>query len=439
MEQSSLAAMFERATATRPPTPHLVANSLRAGKRLRRRRRIEAGVAAAAVVGVISAGVPAALGARGHPAPPAQRPVRPETLYSASFAGEVTPIRVATGVAGRTIRIPQVSADPYPMAVTPNGRAIYTTSGQGTLTPIYTATDTAGRPIRVSSHILGNVVIAPNGRTAYVVQTDAGVIPVNLVTRKPGKLIKISQADEIAITPDGRTLYVVREGVNDIVPVRTSTNATLKPIHLPVPASASSTISIARNGRTAYVFSAAGEIFSGAWVTPISIATNSTRRPIELSGYALHFLLAPDGTAAYVFEQTRPTPTTVANEIAPVDLTSGTVGKLIRLPGRQGPFAMALLLTPNGKTLYVTGGDSGKTVTPIDTATGKLSRPIRLAYTAYTVIAPVISPDGSTVYIVGPASARANRWDVMPIRTATNTAGRPIRVAEEPVAMVITR
>jgi WD40 repeat protein len=439
MEHSPLAAMFERAVATRPPTPQLVANSLRAGKRLRTRRRIEAGVAAAAAVGVISAVVPAALGARSHPVPAAQRPARPETLYSASFAGKVTPIRVATGVAGRTIQIPQVGRDDYPLAVTPNGRAIYATSGKGTLTPIYTATDTAGRPIRVSSGILGDVVITPNGRTAYVVQTGTGVIPVNLVTRKPGKLIKISQADEMAITPDGRTLYVVRQGADDVVPVRTASDATLKPIHLAVPADVYSTISIARNGRTAYVFATSGPFSSVGWVAPISIATNSARKPIKVSGYVGQIVLAPDGTAAYAFEQTRPTPTTVASDIAPIDLTTGTVGKLIRLASNQDPPTTALLLTPNGKTLYVTGGDAGKTVTPIDTATGELLRPIRLAYTACTVITPVISPDGSTIYISGVASARSNRWVVMPIRTATNTAGRPIPVSQEPVVMVITR
>jgi DNA-binding beta-propeller fold protein YncE len=437
MEQSSLAAMFERAVATRPPTPQLVANSLRAGKRLRTRRRIEAGVAAAAVVGLISAVVPAALGARSHPTPAAQRPARPETLYAASFAGKVTPIRVATGVAGRTIQIPPVGRDDYPMAVTPNGRAIYVTSGKGTLTPIYTATDTAGRPIRLSAHILGNVVMAPNGRMAYVVQTGAGVIPVNLVTRKPGKLIGISQADEIAITPDGRTLYVTEEGVNDVVPIRTASNTTLKPIHLAGPTGVFSSISITRNGRTAYAFSVSGGLAS--WVTPISIGTNSARKPIKVSGYVSQMVLAPDGTAAYAFEQTRPTPTTVVSEIAPIDLTTGTVGKLIRLTSNQDPFATALLLTPDSKTLYVTGGDAGKTVTPVNTATGELRRPIRLAYTACTVIPPVISPDGSAIYIAGTASPRSNRWYVMPVRTATSTAGRPIPVPQEPVVMLITR
>ena len=89
--------------------------------------------------------------------------------------------------------------------------------------------------------------MAPNGRMAYVVQTGAGVIPVNLVTRKPGKLIGISQADEIAITPDGRTLYVTEEGVNDVVPIRTASNTTLKPIHLAGPTGVFSSISITRN------------------------------------------------------------------------------------------------------------------------------------------------------------------------------------------------
>jgi hypothetical protein len=77
-------------------------------------------------------------------------------------------------------------------------------------------------------------------------------------------------------------------------------------------------------------------------------------------------------------------------------------------------------------------------VTPIATATGKLLRPIRLSYTpGGPGASPVISPDGATLYVVG-ANPDNKRWYVIPIQTATNTAGRPIRVAQEPVAMVIT-
>jgi CubicO group peptidase (beta-lactamase class C family) len=80
MDETSLRAMFERAVAERPPTPRLVPDSVRAGTRLRKRRRIEAVAWSNSAVALVAAVVQAAAGAFGRadqpPAAPARIPAR---------------------------------------------------------------------------------------------------------------------------------------------------------------------------------------------------------------------------------------------------------------------------------------------------------------------------------------------------------------------------
>ena len=59
---------------------------------------------------------------------------------------------------------------------------------------------------------------------------------IRIATNTALKAIKIGAPvtagwpDQIAITPDGKTVYVLSTGDNTVVPIRTATNTTLKPI-----------------------------------------------------------------------------------------------------------------------------------------------------------------------------------------------------------------
>src|SRR5262245_32320285 len=67
-----------------------------------------------------------------------------------------------------------------------------------------------------------------------------------------------------------------------------------------------------------------------------------------------------------------------------------------------GASATAIAITPNGRTAYVV--TVGDTVTPVNLATRKPGRPIKVGDSA-SVIA--ISPDGRTAYLPNPASQAA--------------------------------
>ena len=84
-----------------------------------------------------------------------------------------------------------------------------------------------------------------------------------------------------------------------------------------------------------------------------------------------------------------------------------------------------MAVTPNGRTLYVlnSGGD---TVTPIRVATNTGGAPIPVAHQPFTL---AVTPDGKTLYVTGGVNL------LIPIRTSTNHPGTPVVVGVSPSAI----
>lgn len=135
-------------------------------------------------------------------------------------------------------------------------------------------------------------------------------------------------------------------------------------------------------------------------VTPIRAATNTARPAINVGGDPpLAIAITPNGKTAYVSSDTM---------VTPVNTATGAVGKAISVGGGS---TQVIAITPNGKTVYALGVGSG-TVTPISTRTNTAGPPIDV----YNASDLAITPDGRTVYVV-------DSRGVIPIRTATNKAG----------------
>ena len=431
MDETSLIALFERAVASRPPTPHLVAESVRLGRRLRLRRRLAAAAASAVVVGLIAAVAPIAFGARSRPTPAARRHTAvPETVYSASSNGLVTPIRVAGNVARPGIQIARMVDLGTPLAVAPGGKVLYAASAFGEITPINLSTDTAGRPMRVASHELGTILITPDGRTAYVTEAGAGVIPVNLARGRPGRLIRTAES-QIVITPDGKTIYAFDNYSSYVLPIRTATNTPLKPIPIGGRREGTMDIAVSPDGAKVYALSGSPSKYGGQ-ITPISTATNTAQQPISVSGSVMDIAISPTGRIAYVTDYTRQH----RYVLLPVDLASRKVLRPIRLPSQFWDFT-SLVFAPDGSTAYIAigspGTHRGTEVVRIRTATDTALAPVHLPVSRPSLIA--VSPDGSTVYVSGELVSDWLKYAVFPIRTGANNAGRPVAVPENPVAL----
>jgi YVTN family beta-propeller protein len=175
--------------------------------------------------------------------------------------------------------------------------------------------------------------------------------------------------------------------------------------------------------------------------TPIDTATNTIIRKITIPLPPLDVVITPDGTTAYVSTD-GPGLGGSKGYVYPVSTATGTLGKRIKV----GVFSAVMALTPNGKTLYVLN-ERSNTVTPISTATNTAGRPIKVGQDP---VAIVFTHGGKTAYVldsppnaVSPrAGARSCSFNcpgnVIPINTATNTAGKPITVGPTPGAIVIT-
>jgi YVTN family beta-propeller protein len=123
--------------------------------------------------------------------------------------------------------------------------------------------------------------------------------------------------------------------------------------------------------------------------------------------------------------------------VTPVNTATGTPGKSIYVGASgigpenlrvtpNGP-GVQIVITPDGKTAYVTTGPS---VTPVSTATNTPGTPIHVRGGLTWGI--VITPDGKTAYV-----ANFNSNTVTPIDIATNQPGKPIKVGKQPTALAL--
>ena len=315
----------------------------RAARAQRRRLAGLAGVAAAAAV--IAVAIPAGVGVLGHPAGPAAHR-RPATLYiygsdvgsGANRANVVIPVNTATGTPGKPIHVGVGGTWPGGMIViTPNGKTAYVTTASGTIIPVNTATATPGKPIHIRGRNLGN------------------------------------RPDFIAITPDGKTAYVSHPGLRTVTPVNTATGTPGKPINIhglfPL---WDGQIVFMPGGKTGYVTTWSGT------VTPINTATNAPGKPIHVGYFCCgNMAITPDGKTAYVTSQNgcRVTDHRCTYTVTPISTATGRPGKPIHVGSGPDTFTPEIVITPDGKTAYVTTGSG---VTPISTATGTPGKPIHV-------------------------------------------------------------
>jgi len=71
MDETSLRGLLDSALVGRPPMGPVVHNALRAGLKLRRRRRIQGAAGGAAAIAIIAVTIPATIGILGHTPGPA--------------------------------------------------------------------------------------------------------------------------------------------------------------------------------------------------------------------------------------------------------------------------------------------------------------------------------------------------------------------------------
>jgi DNA-binding beta-propeller fold protein YncE len=233
----------------------------------------------------------------------------------------------------------------------------------------------------------------------------ATIIPISTATNTAGKLIRVPGLSGAAITPNGKTIYAADgEG---LVPISTATGKAGNLIR----AGGAGQIVIDPNGKTAYGFSS----WPSDKIIPIDLTNNTAGQPIKLASPVEVVAFAPDGRTAYAFAPASRRSSTVT----PINTATNTPGRPIQV----GPGALEMAFAPDGRTAYVAGMNI---VTPINTATGRPGRPIHVHCCA---ISMAITPNGKTIYV---GTSDTAYCAVVPISTATRTAGTPIWLGGRP-------
>jgi hypothetical protein len=440
MDEVYLRALLEHATSEEPSMGQLVGDSLRAGKKLAKRRRIEAAIAAGVGIALVAIAVPAALGAlaparhttgpathRHGPPPPAPVKTARGTAYVwGQDQRTITAVSLRTDKVLKSFKIPGYIST---IAAAPNGKVLYLFSFQGAHnyeTPISTATNKIGRRVTLSVGlgVASPVEFAPNGRIAYAISQYAlqdhrlgmALFSINLATGAEHKLLATGSGP-FEISPNGRTAYV--QNVGQVIDrVDLVTGRQLKPITLASRLGASDDAAFSPDSRSAYITSAASNI----WVTPVDVATGAQRTPIALprpsSIIAWDIAVNPKGTTAYVYGSTL---------VTPVDLARGTVLKSVRVPVGANSWA-DFEIAPGGSVGYSLVSENS--VFAINTVSNKAIGQISLprGYVNTRSLA-AFAANGSVLYIpagYGPSQAGA----IVPINTATQQVGKPIKVPD---------
>ena len=164
---------------------------------------------------------------------------------------------------------------------------------------------------------------------------------------------------------------------------------------------------------TTWVLSGEGNLYA------IPNSTKLRSKKILLPGGRQFMVITPNGKTIYVSGDE-------PNAVIPVSAATHKVGKPIEF-GREVP--MEMLITPNGKTVYVLP-DGGGEIIPISTATNTLEKPIRAGQGIGGPYQMAITPNGKTLYAVSSKLPFSGTSYVIPIATATNKPGRPIKIRD---------
>jgi len=279
------------------------------------------------------------------------------TLYvadeNASAAnGLVWPLSVATGSQGRPIG---VSGPPFVLAFTPDGRLLFASDGD-VVTPIDVRTGAARRGIRTGiAPGPGSppLLVSLDGRTLYIAE-ESRIRRYDIAAHRFGADIRADWPGAMLLSGDGKTLWFASAD-DKVVAVDLATGAVTARIRLK---SGPVALVMAPDGRTLYVaVPGAGDRRNPAEIIPIDIATDATGPGIHVSDPEA-MAIAPDGRTLYVLatpQGTNGDGPTARGWVTPITLATRSAGPPIGV----GYAPTSIVITPNGKTLYVANQDSG--------------------------------------------------------------------------------
>jgi DNA-binding beta-propeller fold protein YncE len=335
--------------------------------------------------------------------------------YVLTARSQLVPVNLATGRAGPPIEFGGVSQD---LLITPDGNGAYILQPPYGVEAVGLTTRTALGFIKV--HDAEHYLLTPDGKTLYVLSyplsysrsrtSGPSLTAIDTTTNTTIATIELhglrslgALPGSLAMAPDGKTVYTTFE------------------------------LSARGNFRSPASMRSTDEII------PVDVAGNTQRRPI-VSGpapgvlwYGQGLTISPDSQTGYLHQTL---------SVIPVDLRTGAVRPSIRLPAAYtASLYDSLTFSPDSQRLYMIGG-LDPTVIPVDAATGKMMQAIQLGSPHWNTWKGVFAPGGKTLYILSyEFDFRHGRYvaaRMTPVDTATGTVGKPIELPAGQDAIVFS-
>jgi len=331
-------------------------------------------------------------------------------------------------------------------------------SGQSinTVTPISALTNRSGKPIVIGTgngvgELATQMASTPGGKTIWVIDGGDTVTPVSTATHRAGKPVRVvykhgDSTEQVLAAPDGKTLYVL-DSTGAVTPISTTTHRAGRLVELGQGAGAE--MAITPDGATLYVAQFHPPGTGPSYVIPIDTATNRAGKRIRVATAATAIMVTPDGKTVYIIgqpltaRQNIQSPASQRIEVTPIATATNRPGKpVLAGKGSLGEYT-PVAMTPDGQTMYIPD-NTPDGVIPFSTATNTPGKLIGSGSARVNGI--TITPDGRTAYVIsepegnegGGPACTGPPGAVTPIATATNTAGKPVKVGCIPVAAAVT-
>ena len=386
-------------------------------------------IATAAVLGLTAAATGPATASTGRSGV-SHHPIT--TAASGPARGSVTLIDTRTNSRGATVPVGKL---PTEITLTPDGKtACVLNSWSNSVSMISTGPGVAvSRTIKAGRYPIG-IAMTPSGNRVFITRHQnfgpGSVLPVKASTGLPGQPVSPPRqqgyiSDAVAVAPDGHEVYAEENGLNSpwegLLPIRTSGDRPGSPIKFGRFPYRIKGMVFTPDSKTLYVLSGTSK---KVLLTPVTTATGKVGRPLSLWSPAVAMVMTPDGRFIYVSDYYHGIVTVVRTATNSI-VTRITVND-----------AMALAMAPDGKTVYAGGADpvtGAGEVIPVSTATNTAGAPITVSPDG-DVTAIAVTPDGTTAY-----AALGFSDEVVPVDTATRDAQTPIPVGVNPSLLTVTR
>ncbi|CAN5506865.1 hypothetical protein BH09ACT8_BH09ACT8_16510 [soil metagenome] len=231
---------------------------------------------------------------------------------------------------------------PLSIALNPGGNRLYVADGDTETVAVFdTVTNTRVATISAGGNP-ADIAFDPTGSLAYIAGNDA-VSVVDTTTGDVLAAIPVSSVRGLTVSPDGSEIYTVNGANGTVSVIDSATKVVVAKIVIPVgdvtgaPFTAPFDVTIAPDGRTAYVVDNAG-----GTVSVIDTGTREITTTTVVGGYPLSVTMSPDGTLVYVTIGSQP--------MAVIDAATNTV--LTNIPIS----ATSIVFSPDGGRAYIATG-----------------------------------------------------------------------------------